>query len=283
MRGFLSFLIDYLFSRSCLVCGRGIGSSALGALPAGVGASSRMAAFLDAGLRMPLFEGVSVSADVLCAGCWARLDPAPSEGFLPQPAPGGGGVAVVSPYHTNDELLALVKFLKFSGGRAAAPSLGWWMAAALGDFLGMTAGPDSTRPALVPVPLHSRREKERGYNQAALLAREVAGRLGLDLDAGVLERTRSTKAQSTLEQESRAANVRGAFRLARPDLVAARHIVLVDDLVTTGETALACAEALAEGSPLSVTVLAAGRTRKGCGGDAGASLRHSSTSGVSTR
>lgn len=220
-----------------------------------------MEEFLDSGLRTELFAGISVSADVLCPGCWARLEPAPGEGFIARTSAGGGCVPVISPFHTNDELLSLVKFLKFSGGRAAAPALGWWMAAALGEHFEGQSGGDALNPVLVPVPLHPKRRKERGYNQSALLAGEIAGRLGLGLDSSVLSRIRNTKAQSTLESDARAANVDGAFRLMHPDAVRSRHIILIDDLVTTGETALACAAALEAAAPRSISVLAAGRAR----------------------
>jgi ComF family protein len=220
-----------------------------------------MEEFLDSGLRMALFAGISVSADVLCCGCWSRLEPAPGGRFLMRPAAGAGNVPLVSPFHTNDELLELVRFLKFSGGRSAAPALAWWMAAALGDYLGKPPGGDSFHPVLVPVPLHPKREKRRGYNQAALLAHGVAGRLGLEVDSRILVRIRNTKAQSTLESGERAANVEGAFGLACPDLVTSKNIILVDDLVTTGETVLACAAALEGAAPRSISVLAAGRAR----------------------
>lgn len=261
MRGFFSFLLDCLVPRSCLVCGRGIGTFDPAAGAADPPVPGRMEEFVDAGVRMRLRWGLSLSADVLCGSCWSRLEPARGAGRVAAPGPDGAILPVVSPFHTNNELLALVKFLKFSGGRAAAPALGWWMAAALGECSGTPTGPDPFRPLLVPVPLHPKRERERGYNQSALLAREAAARLGLEVEERMLARIRNTKAQSTLESEARAANVEGAFRLARPDLVGSRNIVLVDDLVTTGETALACAAALREGSPCSVTVLAAGRVR----------------------
>jgi ComF family protein len=111
------------------------------------------------------------------------------------------------------------------------------------------------------VPLHRARRRERGYNQATLLAREVAGRLGLEVEPGMLTRPRGTRSQSTLEPEERAANVAGAFRLERPGLAEGRDIVLVDDLVTTGETSRACLASLREGAPASVAVLCAGRAR----------------------
>jgi len=220
-----------------------------------------MEEFLDSGLRMALCAGISVSADVLCPGCWSRLEPASGEGFLARSSAGGKNVPLVSPFHTNDELLELVRFLKFSGGRSAVPALGWWMAAALGDYLaGLPAG-DASAPLLIPVPLHPKREKRRGYNQAALLAHEVAGRLGLDVDSRILGRIRNTKAQSTLERERRSENVNGAFGLDRGEFATDRNVILMDDLVTTGETARACVAALESASPRSIAVLAAGRAR----------------------
>jgi ComF family protein len=220
-----------------------------------------MERFLGSGLRMELFAGISISADVLCSGCWSRMAPARGAGRLPPTAAGAPDVPLVAPFHTNDELLALVRFLKFSGGRVAAPALGWWMAAALGGRLGGSAGRKSSRPVLVPVPLHPERLKRRGYNQAALLAREVGARLGLEVDTEMLARIRNTKAQSTLDREIRAENVRGAFGLRGGAFTADRGIVLVDDLVTTGETARACIDALERAAPRSIEVLAAGRAR----------------------
>jgi len=210
---------------------------------------------------MALCAGISVSADVLCPVCWSKLEPAPGTGVLVRPFVGAKDASLVSPFYTNDELLALVRFLKFSGGRSAVPPLGWWMATALGDYLAGLPARNTSAPLLVPVPLHPKREKSRGYNQAALLAHEVAGRLGLDVDSGILKRIKNTKSQSTLESDARAENVKGAFSLVRPDLVNSNNIIIVDDLVTTGETVLACVTALQEGSPSSVAVLSAGRVR----------------------
>jgi predicted amidophosphoribosyltransferase len=111
------------------------------------------------------------------------------------------------------------------------------------------------------VPLHPSRERSRGYNQASLLAGEVAERLGLEVDSRFLERIRNTKSQSTLESRERSANVDGAFSLSRLDLPTHRDIIVIDDLITTGETALACIGAIERALPSSVAVLAAGRVR----------------------
>jgi ComF family protein len=261
VRGFLSFLLDCIVPRSCLVCERGIGPFDPASDAAASGMSGRMAEFADAGVRMALFRGVTLSADVLCAACWSRLGIAPGAGSIARLSAGAERMPVVSPFHTNDELLALVRFLKFSGGRSAAPALGWWMAAALGDYRESRPEGSAFDPLLVPVPLHPKRERSRGYNQSALLAREVAGRLGLEVDVRVLARVRDTKAQSTLDREARSENVRGAFDLVGGASAAGRDIVLVDDLLTTGETARACAGALDAASPRSIAVLAAGRAR----------------------
>jgi ComF family protein len=247
--------------RSCLSCGRGIGPFDPANVPASTRPDPPMERFLGSGLRMALLAGISVSADVLCAGCWSRIAPARGVGRLPRAAAGAPEVPLVAPFHTNDELLALVRFLKFSGGRVAAPALGWWMAEALGGRLSGSAGGEPPHPVLVPVPLHPRRQKRRGYNQAALLAREVGARLGLEVDVEVLARVRNTKAQSTLDRETRAENVRGAFGLRSGASASGRDIVLVDDLVTTGETVGACVEALERAAPRSIMVLSAGRAR----------------------
>lgn len=95
----------------------------------------------------------------------------------------------------------------------------------------------------VPVPLHKKRELERGYNQADLLTRRVAKHLGCTVWLG-LERVRDTSSQAKItDSAERRENIRGAFRVRR-QVPEGRHLVLVDDIVTTGSTLLACREAL---------------------------------------
>ena len=189
------------------------------------------------------------------------METAPGWSELSPSCPEAPPALLAAPFHTGDELLAVVRFLKFSGGRAAVPSLGWWMSATLADLTASLPDRDSFRPLLVPVPLHPARKRSRGYNQALLLAREIARRLGLEVDSSILARLKNTKAQSSLDRAERPANVKGAFGLDLPAPAAGRDIVLIDDLVTTGETARACVAALRDAFPRSVTVLAAGRVR----------------------
>lgn len=95
--------------------------------------------------------------------------------------------------------------------------------------------------AVVAVPMTRRRERERGYNQAALLARAVAGRVGLPFVPRLLVRQKDRERQSKLARRARAGNVRGAFVANE---VRGKSILIVDDICTTGETLRACAEAL---------------------------------------
>lgn len=111
--------------------------------------------------------------------------------------------------------------------------------------------------AVVPVPLAPDRERERGFNQAALLAAPVARAWAAPLRPRWLARRRETAPQSDLGADERRANVRGAFGAA--PAVAGRHVVVVDDVVTTGATVAECARALLAEGAASVGVLSVAR------------------------
>lgn len=113
--------------------------------------------------------------------------------------------------------------------------------------------------AVVPVPLHWRRQMMRGYNQAERIARPLAKRLGRPLVAA-LRRARSTAPQARLERCQRGANLRRAFRCRRPAAVRDRVVLLVDDVSTTGATLDQAAAALLRGGAASVLALTAART-----------------------
>lgn len=97
---------------------------------------------------------------------------------------------------------------------------------------------------LIPVPLHPAREAERGFNQSLLLASRLSRRWGVPVADGVLRRARFTRSQSELSAEERRANVRGAFILRRPRAVAGAHVLLIDDVLTTGATVAECSRVL---------------------------------------
>jgi ComF family protein len=97
---------------------------------------------------------------------------------------------------------------------------------------------------LVPVPLHRWRLWGRGFNQSALVARELSRRLGIRADPMALERTRPTPPLKGMSPLQRRRTVAGAFRVRRKDAVAGKTVILVDDVLTTGSTAEACARTL---------------------------------------
>jgi len=97
---------------------------------------------------------------------------------------------------------------------------------------------------LVPVPLHPEREQQRGYNQAALLARELGRELNVPVVEDELVRTRNTASQTHLSREERLKNVAGAFACKTQHRFAGKRVTLIDDVATTGATLNACALAL---------------------------------------
>jgi ComF family protein len=112
---------------------------------------------------------------------------------------------------------------------------------------------------LVPVPLHPRRQRERGFNQSELLAAALGRRSGLLVASGVLVRRKETAPQTGLSASARRSNVAGAFVVRHRGLVAGRVAVLVDDVVTTGATARACARALRGAGASDVRLVSAAR------------------------
>ena len=141
-------------------------------------------------------------------------------------------------------LRVAVHALKFSGRRRAAARLAELL---LGSVA--VARLVATSDVLVAVPLHPRRLRERGFNQAALLAQELASRADKPCCPDALVRRLDTAPQAGLSAAERRRNVRAAFAVRRKASVHGRIVILVDDVVTTGATALACGrELLAAGA-----------------------------------
>jgi ComF family protein len=115
---------------------------------------------------------------------------------------------------------------------------------------------------VIPVPLHSSRERDRGYNQSELLARQLARRVNAPLSGKGLRRTRATAVQMTLDAAQRRENVAGAFECVEPRVRGAR-VMIVDDVSTTGATLEACAQAVLKAGAASVMGLTLARTPYG--------------------
>lgn len=213
--------------------------------------------------------------DPLCGTCWAaleritapvcRLCGIPFARFTPaDPDPGHLCAAcrrrrpsftyARSAARYGDVMREAIHAFKFGRRRALAAPLGDLLAEA-----GVPSLPAVAVDLLIPVPLHPRRERERGFNQSALLARRLGRRWARPVATDVLARRVATSPQTELAAEERRRNVRGAFALARPAAVAGRHVLLIDDIMTTGATAAECAACLRRGGAASVGVLTVAR------------------------
>lgn len=208
---------------------------------------------LDAG-RLPACSGCVADLPWLENACARCAAPLPS-----LPGPGAWcGACQASPPPTSRAVAPLLyefpvdaglKALKFRRQLFYAPAFAELLLRALGDLR-------HDVDALLPVPLHWRRLARRGYNQANELCKPIARRTGLPVIGGVA-RCRATAAQSGLSANARNRNLRGAFVVKRR--VSARHVLLVDDVITTGATTRHLALALLQKGVEEVSVAAVAR------------------------
>jgi ComF family protein len=154
---------------------------------------------------------------------------------------------------------------KYDGMYPAARGLGRMLAEAIAQI----AAEAPAEMLVVPVPLHRSKNSQRGFNQAQSLAREALNFLSkshpqwrLTLASGTLMRLRATKSQAGLTPRQRRLNVRGAFSVSDPAAVAFQHVLVVDDILTTGATARATAQALIRAGAASIWVATLARARR---------------------
>jgi ComF family protein len=232
------------------------------------GARAILTAALDLALpRLCAACRAPVEGQGLCPACWSKLS------FISRPYcerlgipfvfdPGPGILsleAIADPpaYHRAraavrfDEISrALVHALKYGDRLDLAPMMGRWLSHAGREILGEA-------DALIPVPLHWRRNWARRFNQSAMLAAAVSATSGVPIAAGALKRVKPTAQQVGLSRAERAANVQGAFRVTPQGKAAivGRRLVVVDDVLTSGATVEGCARALLRAGAANVDVL----------------------------
>jgi ComF family protein len=155
--------------------------------------------------------------------------------------------------------------LKYNGLRPAARGLGRMLAEAIAQL----APGAPAEMLVVPVPLHRAKHAGRGFNQARMLAVQALAHLRqshpawrLTLAPGTLVRQRSTQSQAGLTPRQRRINLRGAFRVAQPAAVDGKHVLVIDDILTTGATARAAAQALVNAGAATVWVATLARARR---------------------
>jgi len=203
----------------------------------------------------------------LCPACWSKLAfiappycPRLGIPFAYDPGPGILSMqAIAHPpayqraraaVRYDDVARALVHAFKYGDRMDLAPMIGRWMARAGHELLGEA-------DALVPVPLHWRRLWTRRFNQSAALAEQISRESGIAVKHAALKRVKATAQQVGLSRKDRATNVQGAFRVApaaKPE-VAGRRLIVIDDVLTSGATADACARALLRAGAARVDVL----------------------------
>jgi len=214
----------------------------------------------------PRCAGCRSPSQRFCAACQASIElieePICERCGYPKPHGGDCQQCRNHPYDALDEIRSVAFFdgtlqnalhqLKYRRDVALADTLAQLMKK---HFMALAI--EAT--ALVPVPLSARRLRERGYNQAALLARGLADLTGAPYQPHLLRRTRHTVSQVGLTASERRDNVQGAFEASRQ--AAQRHVLLIDDVCTTGSTLEACAQALKRAGAKSVKALTLGRAR----------------------
>ena len=152
--------------------------------------------------------------------------------------------------------------------RTTAPLTGFWRQAdnpVLGRCLKESGLYDGVE-VVVPLPLHPVKRCRRGYNQSEYIAEGIALQLGAEVDRRSVRRKRNTESQALKPRRERARNVDEAFAVRRPERLEGRHVLLVDDVFTTGSTMLSCAGEMLRAAPgcrISIAALAVSRRELG--------------------
>lgn len=212
VRASLSFLSQWIYPPRCLLCGHsgqkqdGIAVDLCGdcqsQLPFNQSACSSCA--------LPLPE--DTSHGVICGRCQTR--PPAFDTSL-------------SLFRYEQPVVWLVQQLKFNDRLAHARLLGDMLAREI-------RGSDERPQCIIPVPLHKKRLRERGFNQSVELAKPVALKTGLPLELSLVKRVRPTESQTGLDAKQRKKNIKGAFTIIKKNPY--KHVAVIDDVVTTGST-----------------------------------------------
>ena len=203
----------------------------------------------------------------LCPSCWSKLSFITRPycerlgiPFVYDPGPGVLSMQAIADPPAYNRARAAVRFdqisrvlvhaLKYGDRLDLAPMMGRWVSHAGRELL-------AEADALVPVPLHWRRQWSRRFNQSAMLAAAISAESGVPIAAQALKRVKATAQQVGLSRSERATNVQGAFKVLAEGraAVAGRRLILVDDVLTSGATVEGCARALLRAGAANVDVL----------------------------
>lgn len=153
-------------------------------------------------------------------------------------------------YRKGSDFRQILHQLKYGGQKEIGAIMGRYMASELSSS-GFFEGVD----VIIPVPLHKKKQQIRGYNQSEWIARGIAVVTGIPVDTDAVVRRKNTETQTRKSTFERWENVDGIFELYRAEALVGKHILLVDDVLTTGATTVACASRLMEVKGMRISVL----------------------------
>ena len=196
----------------------------------------------------------------ICPECWVRLPRTEQDRLRDNSTeelfPKVEQAAAYLFFEKNHPIQHLIHRMKY----ADQPELGWWM--------GRQAVLDWNNEAffedidlLIPMPLHPRRMRERGYNQSEYIARGISEITGIPVDTTHVKRVRNTPKQALQDGEERKTNVAQAFEVIHPEELRDKHLMVVDDLITTGETMRECLKTMRKIKGAKFTVFALCKAR----------------------
>ena len=210
------------------------------------------------GMRM------TVTEEVLCASCNRHL---PRTFFWEHPLDNAMAqtcwiqipvekAAALFYYEAQSEASRLIYSLKYKGHPEIGEQLGKMAAEEMKE-----SGFFEDIDVLVPVPLTEERKKERGYNQSMEIARGIHLVTGLPVADSSICRKAFAGSQTLKDRRSRQENVAGAFQLTRPSDIRGKHVLLIDDVVTTGATLVACGQEVMKAQPRAISIFSLGYTK----------------------
>lgn len=153
-------------------------------------------------------------------------------------------------YNKGSDFRFILHQLKYHGCKELGEAMGRMMACEL-----LRSGFFETIDCIIPVPLHEKKQQLRGYNQSEWIARGISAATGIPVNTTAVVREKDTETQTRKSMSERWENVDGIFVLLQPALFANKHVLIVDDVLTTGATTVACASVFREVEGIKISVL----------------------------
>ncbi len=195
-------------------------------------------------VRCPFCEKVIDRNEFACKKCTAAIPETPMVNYAV------GGYKCVSPLPYQGIFKDAVRSFKFRGNGVYSKPLAYFLSLCVKEMYN-----DKTFDVVTCVPMHKNLLKQRGYNQAELLAKECSGYLQIEY-SDLLEKFRENKPQHSIKGKERQRNVRGVYRIFDKNLVKDKNILIIDDIITTGNTLGECARVLTNAGCKSISCAA---------------------------